>query len=89
MDDELHRRIAERAYSLFLARGGEHGHDEEDWLRAEAEIRLELEGEVKTAKPLSPGPRKTAGAGKPRRASRPRRKAGRRKKESEVSPSGM
>ena len=27
-----------RAYFLFLARGGEHGHDMEDWLAAEAEI---------------------------------------------------
>lgn len=27
-----------RAYFLFLARGGEHGHDAEDWLAAEAEI---------------------------------------------------
>jgi hypothetical protein len=29
---------AVRAYELFLARGGEHGHDAEDWLRAEAEL---------------------------------------------------
>jgi len=27
-----------RAYYHFLARGGEHGHDMEDWLAAEAEI---------------------------------------------------
>lgn len=27
-----------RAYELFLKRGGEHGHDVEDWLQAEAEI---------------------------------------------------
>ena len=30
--------IAGRAYELFLERGGEHGHDVEDWLRAEGEI---------------------------------------------------
>ena len=30
--------IARRAYELFLERGGEHGHDVEDWLRAESEI---------------------------------------------------
>lgn len=30
--------IAVRAYELFLARGAEHGKDEEDWLRAEAEL---------------------------------------------------
>ena len=27
--------IAERAYAIFAARGGEHGHDVEDWLEAE------------------------------------------------------
>jgi hypothetical protein len=33
-------QIARRAYELFLARGSEHGHDVEDWLQAEREIRL-------------------------------------------------
>ena len=31
--------IARRAYELFLARGGEHGHHEEDWQRAERDLR--------------------------------------------------
>ena len=31
--------IAARAHERFLARGGEHGHDLEDWLAAEAELR--------------------------------------------------
>ncbi len=30
--------IARRAYDLFEARGGEHGHDWEDWFRAESEF---------------------------------------------------
>ena len=30
--------IARRAYEIFLTRGGEHGHDVEDWLEAEREI---------------------------------------------------
>ncbi len=30
--------VARRAYELFLCRGGEHGHDQEDWLRAEREM---------------------------------------------------
>ncbi len=30
--------IAHRAYVLFLERGGEHGHDLADWLKAEAEL---------------------------------------------------
>ena len=31
--------IARRAYELYLARSGEHGHDVEDWLQAEQELR--------------------------------------------------
>jgi DUF2934 family protein len=34
-----HHEIAQRAYELFLARGATDGHDVEDWLRAEAELR--------------------------------------------------
>jgi len=30
--------IAHRAHELFEARGREHGHDLEDWLRAESEL---------------------------------------------------
>ena len=33
-----HALIARRAYELFLQRGGEHGHDWEDWLMAEREL---------------------------------------------------
>jgi hypothetical protein len=33
-----HDEIAKRSYELFLARGGEHGHAEEDWLTAEREL---------------------------------------------------
>lgn len=33
--------IAKRAYELYVQRGGEHGRDQEDWLRAEAELRGE------------------------------------------------
>jgi hypothetical protein len=31
--------IARRAFEIFLSRGGEHGHDVEDWLQAERDIR--------------------------------------------------
>jgi hypothetical protein len=31
--------IACRAYELYLGRGRDHGHDEEDWLEAERELR--------------------------------------------------
>jgi hypothetical protein len=30
--------IAKRAFELFVERGCEHGHHEEDWLRAEREL---------------------------------------------------
>jgi Protein of unknown function (DUF2934) len=30
--------IATRSYEIFLARGGESGHEVEDWLQAEAEL---------------------------------------------------
>jgi len=33
--------IAQRAYELFLARGGEPGHDVEDWLEAERQLQGE------------------------------------------------
>ena len=35
---QLQLAIARRAYELFELRGGEHGHDWEDWFRAESEI---------------------------------------------------
>ena len=31
--------IARRAYELWIARGRTHGHDREDWVRAEQELR--------------------------------------------------
>lgn len=33
-------KIAERAYQLFLQRGGAHGYSVEDWLQAERELSL-------------------------------------------------
>jgi hypothetical protein len=34
-----HREIARRAYELYEERGGEHGHDLDDWLQAERELQ--------------------------------------------------
>lgn len=34
-----HEAIAQLAYQYYLERGGEHGSHEEDWYRAEQEIR--------------------------------------------------
>ena len=33
--------VAQRAYALFLARGGTEGHDVEDWLEAERQLEAE------------------------------------------------
>jgi hypothetical protein len=34
-----HKAIAERAYTLFLARGGQPGDEWRDWFQAETELR--------------------------------------------------
>jgi Protein of unknown function (DUF2934) len=44
-----HEEIAERAYQIFLERGAEHGHDVEDWFRAEQELVAELTLRVRAA----------------------------------------
>jgi hypothetical protein len=36
-----HQAIAARAYQKFVARGYQNGHDVEDWLAAERELRSE------------------------------------------------
>ncbi len=35
-----HQQIAQRAYEIFLARGAQHGRDQDDWYQAETELRL-------------------------------------------------
>jgi hypothetical protein len=41
--------ISRRAHELYLQRGGEHGKDVEDWVRAEKELSDEpVAGTVKT-----------------------------------------
>ena len=42
-------QICSRAYELYQQRGGEAGHDVEDWLRAEEEIISENLGIRKAA----------------------------------------
>lgn len=36
----VHEEIARLAYARYQARGGAHGADVEDWLAAEAELRV-------------------------------------------------
>ncbi len=38
-DAPTYEEIAEAAYQRYLARGGQHGHDFEDWLDAERTLR--------------------------------------------------
>ncbi len=38
VSEERLEKIRQRAYELYEARGGEEGHDFDDWLQAEAEI---------------------------------------------------
>lgn len=40
----LEQSIARRAFEIYEARGGEHGRDQEDWLRAVEEIMTPLPG---------------------------------------------
>ena len=37
-----HEKIAMRAYEKWLKRGCTHGHDQQDWMEAEAELRVEM-----------------------------------------------
>ena len=36
-----HAEIVQRAYEIFIGRGGAHGHDVGDWLQAECELKRE------------------------------------------------
>jgi hypothetical protein len=42
---DLRELIARRAYEIYEERGGRHGDDINDWLRAEAEVRSALRPE--------------------------------------------
>jgi Protein of unknown function (DUF2934) len=37
--EPTHFEIAHRAFELYLARGGDHGHDVADWIEAERQLR--------------------------------------------------
>ena len=38
-DADVEEKIRQRAYELFESRGGAEGHELQDWLQAEEEIR--------------------------------------------------
>jgi hypothetical protein len=41
-DEQFYARVAKKAYELFEQRGGDHGHDVDDWLKAERMVVEEL-----------------------------------------------
>ncbi|MEW6213538.1 MAG: DUF2934 domain-containing protein [Acidobacteriota bacterium] len=43
-EDAIRDLVSIRAYELFTGRGGEHGRDIDDWLRAEQEVFASLSG---------------------------------------------
>ena len=49
-----HDEIAELAYRFYTERGGEHGYAEQDWYRAEQELRRRRTGQTDEA-PTIPG----------------------------------
>ena len=51
-----HEEIAARAYELFRARGGEPGHEIDDWLQAEYELMQLPIRKIAELRPL-PSPR--------------------------------
>ncbi len=48
------RKIEERAYQRFVARGYDHGHDVEDWLQAESEVMADVVSKTPAARPAAP-----------------------------------
>jgi hypothetical protein len=41
LDSIPEERIRRRAYEIYVERGGEPGHDREDWLQAEREVAMD------------------------------------------------
>ena len=60
-NDEVRQKIALRAYEIYEDRGGQHGRDLDDWLRAEDEVLAEaaekqaLYGRKQPSKTETPG----------------------------------
>jgi hypothetical protein len=52
VDAALKNRIEKRAYEIFLHRGAQPGHHFDDWVKAEKEIKAEIDKDkVNKAKP--------------------------------------
>ena len=53
--------ITRRAYGLYLERGGDHGNDVQDWVRAEKELggdSVTRQGKTETTQPSPSSPSK-------------------------------
>jgi|SRR3990172_1402862 len=54
-EQKLRERIEQNAYNLYQKRGGTHGHDLDDWLKAERMVWTQLEEERRSkGKPPRP-----------------------------------
>ena len=77
----VRKMIEQRAYELFLKRGGIHGYHMEDWLRAEKEIAGGGAGNNKTetrlpvaTKKVAPAPAFNASSSSRRASTMPRKR---------------
>jgi hypothetical protein len=43
----LHENVRQKAYELYLQRGGIQGNDQEDWFRAEQEVLNHSKSKIK------------------------------------------
>jgi hypothetical protein len=48
--EPTHVQIANRAFEIYVSRGGEHGHDVGDWFEAERQLRTELQPKKRAVK---------------------------------------
>ncbi len=46
-EPSYYQQIEVRAYELFEQRGREHGHDLDDWLRAESEVTMPARSQIR------------------------------------------
>jgi hypothetical protein len=47
MTQPTHEEIAKKAYALYLVRGARDGHDVQDWLQAERELKTQPLGSAR------------------------------------------
>jgi hypothetical protein len=64
--DRTYEDVARRAYDLFLSRGGQHGHDVDDWLEAERQL-TSMTAPARAVRRIASAPRVTKAPAKPRR----------------------